>query len=104
MNLSDTVCLPAFCLYRIHIFLENVKLEGGGDNQEGTAMIQIDGLWGSVCDVKLDLTSWPRLFCRSLGFDDVLVNKVSFLLTTTKVQGTDTTVYKPHPLIDCACA
>ena len=70
--------MPMFCLHTIHIFLENVKLEGGTDNQEGKAMIQIDGLWGSVCDVKLDLTSWPRLFCRSLGFDDALVNKHSY--------------------------
>ena len=54
-----------------------MKLEGGADNQEGTAMIQIDGLWGSVCDVKLDPTSWPSLFCRSLGFDDALVNNLS---------------------------
>ena len=61
------------------------KLEGGKTEMEGKAMVNINGQWGSICDVTPLKSQWPILLCQYLGYDDIKVkrkNVLQFVLET----------------------
>ncbi len=53
------------------------KLEGGKTKMEGKAMVNINGQWGSICDVTPLKSQWPTLLCQYLGYDDIKVKRKS---------------------------
>ena len=60
------------------------KLEGGKTEMEGKAMVNINGQWGSICDVTPLKSQWPILLCQYLGYDDIKV-KIIFSLQNLNI-------------------
>ena len=55
----------------MHLFSVAVRLRGGSSQTEGRVEINLNGVWGIVCDRKWDLPD-GHVLCRMLGYKRAL--------------------------------
>lgn len=46
--------------------INNVRLADGSGSFEGRVEVQIDGVWGTICDYRFDIYD-GRTICRTMG-------------------------------------
>lgn len=46
----------------------SIRLHGGDKPWNGYAQTYKNGTWGAICDLNVNETGWPTVFCRELGF------------------------------------